>query len=55
MENMTIIDHDVILVIINDITRMKQHLDFMGGGINGVPQQRTTYMEYTLCPVSNGI
>ena len=38
MENMTITNHDVILAIINDITRMQQNLEYMDDSVKGVSQ-----------------
>ncbi len=38
MENMTVINHDVIFSIINDITRMQQNIDFMDDSVKGVSQ-----------------
>ena len=38
MENMTVTNHDVILAIINDITRMQQNLEFMDDSVKGVSQ-----------------
>ena len=38
MENMTVTNHDVILAIINDITRMQQNLEYMDDSVKGVSQ-----------------
>ena len=38
MENMTLTNHDVILAIINDITRMQQNLEYMDDSVKGVSQ-----------------
>ena len=38
MEDMTVINHDVVLAIINDITRMQQNLEYMDDSVKGVSQ-----------------
>ena len=38
MENITEINHDVLLSIINDLVRMQQNIDFMDGSVKGVSQ-----------------
>ena len=35
---MTVTNHDVILAIINDITRMQQNLEYMDDSVKGVSQ-----------------